>query len=230
MFFGFEDSLRELKKDLKDAGADMAFVREWQKSFDKVKKQSPILEKSYLKAQQDLRNVKCLLEQMEKILIADKGASVELTKHAQELKKYQSAFEQEFLISSEDSDFHLTYKSILALASRRLYDPGEILILQSEVENLLALTEEALQKEWPSFHALAYFYLHRTDREIYDLPHMDKVDKVRRIYENEFMKPMREVLIDCINREPECMSFLIEGGIRTPEESAEYILEDKIWI
>ena len=35
MLFG-EDSLKGLKKELKSAGADMSFVKGWQKSFDKV--------------------------------------------------------------------------------------------------------------------------------------------------------------------------------------------------
>ena len=68
------------------------------------------------------------------------------------------------------------------------------LILQSEVENLLAVTKEALEKEWPTFRAMAYFYIERTDKEIIEMPHAEKVSTVQRIYEDEFVKPMIQVL------------------------------------
>ena len=45
----FDDSLKRLKKELKAAGADMAFVKNWQKSYDKVRKQSIVIEKQYVK-------------------------------------------------------------------------------------------------------------------------------------------------------------------------------------
>lgn len=214
MLFGFDDSLKELKKELKNAGADMSVVKDWQKSFDKVKKQSPQLEVQYTKAKKDLEAVKVLLEQMEQMLIESRGSSIEVSKLAGELKKYQNGFNHEFLISKEDSDFHLTYKSILALSGKKPAEEKDALILQSEVENLLAVTKEALEKEWPSFRAMAYFYIDRTDKEIYDLPHIDKVEKVNRIYQNEFFKPMKKVMRNC----------------NYTEEKINYILEEKIWI
>ena len=33
MIFSFEDSLKGLKKELKSAGMDVSFVKEWQKSY-----------------------------------------------------------------------------------------------------------------------------------------------------------------------------------------------------
>ena len=59
---------------------------------------------------------------------------------------------------------------------------------------------------------MAYFYLNRTDREIFDLPHADKVTEVSRIYEAEFLDPMREVLVKSLG-----------------EERASQILEVEIW-
>lgn len=214
MLFGFDDSLKELKKELKNAGADMSVVKDWQKSFDKVKKQEPQLELQYKKAKKDLETVKTLLEQMEQLLIENRGSIIEVSKLSGELKKYQNQFNLEFLISKEDSDFHLTYKSILSLSEKKTIEEKDALILQSEVENLLAVTKEALEKEWPSFRAMAYFYIDRTDKEIYDLPHVDKVEKVNRIYQNEFFKPIKKVLRTC----------------NYTEENITYMLEEKIWI
>ena len=217
MLFG-EDSLKGLKKELKNAGADMSFVKGWQKSFDKVKKGSIQLETQYVQVKKELEQVHVLLKKMEQTLISMKGnisnpaCKAALSECARELKKYQGHFNHEFLMSKEDKEFHLTYGTILALCAKGLSEQKDALILQSEVENILAVTEEALDKEWPSYRAMAYFYLDRTDKEIYDLPHADKVVEVNRIYESEFLAPMRQVLTDCFGA-----------------EKANYILEVDVW-
>lgn len=197
MLFG-EDSLKGLKKELKTAGADMGFVKGWQKSFDKVKKSSAQIEAQYTQAKQELKQVHTVFKDMEAILIARQGKLSECEKN---LKKYHGHFNHEFLIGKEDKEFHLTYQTILNLSANTRKTKREVLILQSEVENILAVTEEALEKTWPDFRAMAYFYLNRTDREIADLPHAEKVAKVNQIYEVEFLAPMREVLTKCFGEE-----------------------------
>jgi len=217
MLFG-EDSLKGLKKELKAAGADMSFVKGWQKSFDKVKKGSVQLENQYTKVKEDLEQVHTLLKDMESALIAVKSDMdnsefvSRVSNAAKELKKYQGCFNHEFLISKEDKDFHLTYQTLLSLCNKGFKEQREVLIMQSEVENILAVTEEALEKEWPSYLAMAYFYIDRTDREIFDLPHSDKVAEVNRIYETEFLAPMKQVLTECFG-----------------EEKANYTLEVDVW-
>ena len=208
MLFG-EDSLKGLKKELKTVGADMGFVKGWQKVFDKVKKNCAQLEAQYTQAKTELEQVHTVLKKMEQSLIARKD---DLNECAKELKKFQGHFNQEFLIGKEDKEFHLIYQTILNLCAKGCKSQKEVLILQSEVENILAVAEEALAKEWPDFRALAYFYLERTDREIYDLPHSDKVAEVERIYETEFLAPMRTVLVKCLG-----------------EERARQILEVEVW-
>ena len=208
MLFG-EDSLKGLKKELKSAGADMSFVKGWQKSFDKVKKSSKQIEAQYTQAKKELEQVHAVLKQTEAILIAREG---KLSDCEKELKKYQGHFNQEFLIGKEDKEFHLTYQTVLNLASNGHKTQKDILIMQSEVENILAVTEEALAKDWPDFRAMAYFYLDRTDKEILDLPHADKVAEVNRIYEAEFLAPMRSVLVNCFG-----------------DEKAKQILEVDVW-
>lgn len=206
MLFG-EDSLKGLKKELKTAGADMSFVKGWQKSYDKVKKSTGQIETQYTQAKKELEQVHTLLRKMEQSLIAMKGdftnASYKaiLGECARELKKYQGHFNQEFLIGKEDKEFHLTYQTILNLAAKGCGAQKDVLILQSEVENIIAVTEEALEKTWPKFCAMAYFYLERTDREIFDLPHADKVAEVNRIYETEFLAPMQELLTKSFGEE-----------------------------
>lgn len=217
MFFG-EDSLKGLKKELKSAGADMSFVKGWGKSFEKVKKASAQIEQQYTQAKAELEQIHMLLKKMEQTLIGMKTDVMNvshkgtLNECARELKKYQGHFNQEFLIGKEDKEFHLTYHTLLTLCAKGFNEPKDVLIVQSEVENILAVAEEALAKEWPSFRAMAYFYLDRTDEEILDLPHSDKVVEVNRIYEAEFLAPMRKVLTDCFG-----------------DEKANYTLEVDVW-
>lgn len=217
MLFG-EDSLKNLKRELKNAGADMSFVKGWQKNFDKVKKASVQMEVRYTQAKKELMQVHAILKKMEKTLIVMKSDIANpshkgmISECIRELKKYQGHFNHEFLISKEDKEFHLTYETLLSLCAKGFHEKKDVLILQSEVENILALAEEALEKEWPSFRAMAYFYLDRTDKELFDLPHSDKVVEVNRIYENEFLTPMRQVLTNCLG-----------------EEKANYTLEVDVW-
>ena len=189
--FGFDDSLKGLKKELKAAGVDLAFVKQWQKSYDKVRKQSAVLKTQYTQSKTDLETVYQSLKAMEQKLIAgDSDLSVEV----KGLKQYKSSFNQEFLIGKEDKEFHLTFSTILSLGEKKSSAQKDMLILQSEIENLLAVTKEALEKEWPEFRAMAYFYIERTDKEILDMPHVEKVAYVQSIYEDEFLKPMTQVL------------------------------------
>lgn len=193
----FDDSLKGLKKELKNAGADISFVKGWQKNYDKVKKQYPVLESQYMKAKSDLAIVMDCLKQMEELLINEK----EVSETIRVLKKYQNGFNQEFLIGKEDKEFHLTFATILSLGAKGIKEKRERLILQSEVENLMAITKEALEKEWPEFREMAYFYLNHTDRELLELPHADKVQFVKKLYAKEFYNPMKQVVEEALGTE-----------------------------
>lgn len=196
--FGFEDSLKDLKKELKAAGADVSFVKTWQKSYDKVRKQSAVLKAEYTKAKMDLDSVYQSLKTMEqKLIVGDSDLSSEV----KGLRHYKTSFNQEFLIGKEDKEFHLTFATILSLGERKISAQKDMLILQSEIENLLAVTKEALEKQWPEFRAMAYFYIERTDRDIIDMPHTEKVAYVQRIYGDEFIKPMMQMLESALGDE-----------------------------
>lgn len=210
MIFGFDDSLKGLKKELKSAGVDVSFVKEWQKSYDKVKKQSAVLKAQYTQAKADLEMVYQSLKQMEQKLIA---GDLDLSVEVKGLKQYKNSFNQEFLIGREDKEFHLTFATILSLGEKKISVQKDVLILQSEIENLLAVTKEALEKEWPEFRAMAYFYIERTDRDILDMPHVEKVTYVQNIYEDEFIKPMSQILQRAFG-----------------DERAKNIMEVELWI
>lgn len=214
----FDDSLKGLKKELKTVGADITFVKSWQKNYDKVKKQYPIIQSQYIKAKNDLEAVMECLKGLEQLLISVKDISDaaavkdKLTHYAKELKKYQNGFNHEFLIGKEDKEFHLIYSTILTLCGKDMTAKRERLILQSEVENLMAITKEALEKVWPDFHEMAYFYLEHTDREISELPHADKIQFVKKQYRDEFYNPMKQVIEAALGK-----------------ERAKYVMEVELW-
>ncbi len=214
----FDDSLKGLKKELKTAGADISFVKGWQKNYDKVKKQYPLLESQYKKAKGDLEAVMLCLKEMEQLLIGAKDVAdgmfmEKLSRYAKELKRYQNVFNQEFLIGKEDQEFHLTFATILSLCGKDMKERRARLILQSEVENLMAITKEALGKTWPEFREMAYFYIEHTDKELLELPHADKIHFVKKLYFDEFYNPMKQVIESVLGA-----------------ERAKSIMEVEVWI
>lgn len=215
----FDDSLKGLKKELKTTGTDISFVKQWQKTYDKVKKQSAAIQIQYTNAKAELEAVMSCLVQMEKLLITvnegtkDDSFEKGILLLAKDMKKYQGSFNLEFLISKEDKDFHLIYETILSLCAKDVSEKRNVLILQSEVENLMAITKEALEKEWPDFREMAYFYLGHTDSELSKMPHQEKIELVHKQYKSEFYNPMKQIL---------------EAALGS--ERADRIMEVEVWI
>lgn len=203
----FDDSLKDLKRELKVAGADLSYIKKWQKNYDKVKKQYPVLEDQYIKAKADLNAVMKCLKEMEQMMISAKENSDirsvrERMNHcAKEMKKYQKGFNYEFLIGKEDKDFHLTFSTILSLCEKDMKEKRDRLILQSEVENMMSITKEALEKVWPAFRELAYFYIEHTDKELSELPHQEKIQLVKKLYREEYYDPMKKELVAALGAE-----------------------------
>ena len=77
---------------------------------------------------------------MEQMLIAEQTADrKEFGRLLKDLRQMQNNFDHEFLVSKEDQEFHSTYDTILRLGMKALNASDQKLLLQSEIENLLAL-------------------------------------------------------------------------------------------
>ena len=84
---------------------------------------------------------------MEQMLIAEQTADrKEFGRLLKDLRQMQNNFDHEFLVSKEDQEFHSTYDTILRLGMKALNASDQKLLLQSEIENLLALLKENLEK------------------------------------------------------------------------------------
>lgn len=199
--FGFDPQGKELKIALQTAGADMTIVKEWLKTAEKAKKQYENVKEDYEKARASLLRVTEIMKTLEKMLVSNKAAESyagDFSGFLKELKRLRGNVDHEFLISAQDREFHLTYDTILKLGPAFLEGKADGLILQSEVENLISLGKEAIEKEKPDLVKLSYFYLNRSDKDISELPHGERIAKVQRVFTSEFLGAMTKILENCI--------------------------------
>lgn len=237
--FGFDFQGKELKIAMQTAGADMVIVKEWLKTAEKTKKLHESVKDSYEKARASLLRITEIMECLEKLLISGKKPedfAGEFLGFIKELKRLRGNADHEFLISTQDREFHLTYDTILKLGPAFLEGKAESLILQSEIENLISLAKEAIEKEKPDLVKLSYFYLNRTDKEICELPHKERIAKMERVFSSEFLETMVKTLESCMQyaqsfmgdrKEAAKMAVLLDTskGIE-PKERAQNILRE----
>ncbi len=204
--FGVEDEFKELKTALQTLDCDMAFVKSWQKSYDKTRKLLPGVIGRYSAARSAAVQAESILERLEQSM-KDKDTAVwsreqlrEFQMHIRELKKLQNAFDHEFLVSKEDKELHLTYQTVIKLGAKLGEEMQQRIILQSEIENALSLLKENLEKEIPDYFQLGFFYLHDTDESLVDLPPSGRLERLRQNFETEFYAPMTKLLTDAIQK------------------------------
>ena len=196
--FGEDRRIRELKRRLSQAGCDMEVVKNWQRQLERMQKQYPVQCQQFDNARKSLLEVEAYAKNIEALLVRrdawtpDKKR--ELFSIQKELKKRKNTYIHEFLVSKEDKDFHLTYETMIKLIDQFDGSGDHAIILQSETENLLAMIKEDLEKEIPDMLALTYFYIVGSDRELVDLPPKERLEKIKRVYEMKFIRPMERQL------------------------------------
>lgn len=202
------DDLKDLRGALAACGCDMNAFKDWQRQYGRLMKQMPSVRTQYENALVTTQEVYVTAQELERVLVAvqaggagvpGRDAEKEFAAMIKDLKKVQNTFDHAFLISSDDREFHSTYDSVLRLGAKALKDGQQRLILQSEVENLLALLKENLQKEEPQLCALCFFYQEHADRELAELPPAKRVERIVDIYREEFEKPIMRILLSGIS-------------------------------
>ena len=187
-----EEAEKIFKREMEEKKVEKSAVKSWLRVYERTKKLYIQVGSRYERNREDLCCVLEHLYDMEKQLIGyhifDEENKRRFQIHMRELKKFQGTFNHEFLISKEDVDFHTTYDSVIKLGTKYVDLQSNGIILHSEVENLIAVTKEALDRKTPDLFALSFFYLTRSDRELRDLPFPDKMAKIQRIYDNEFFR------------------------------------------
>lgn len=201
--FGKESEEGKLQKAMRQVGADPSAVRGWFKTLEKMKKSAPSVRTDYEKALNSTEQLTAILEKMERVLAGTDGQlkerELQLLRDAQkEMENLKGCCDHSFVVSPDDREFHLTFETLLKMETGGMEDSEHALIFQSEVENLLALSRESLEREHPSLARLCYYYVNRTDRDLEKLPPAERLAKIQRVYQNEFIQGMRSMLTDCI--------------------------------
>lgn len=204
MLLGLDSEEKKLKTALEVTGADMVFVKNWLKLYERTKKSAAYVVKSYYAARNSLVELQENLRILEKLVIGFPVLALEQKKLFRELirdmKKLQGNAGNEFLISREDRDFHTTLESVVKLSEQYIFGECDGIIFRSEIENLIDLTDEGMQREKPDLFALGYFYLNRTDEELSGMTMAEKKAKIERVFYQEFALEMIEQMSQCIQR------------------------------
>lgn len=204
MLFGSDEEVKKLKTAFGAAGADMSIVKAWLKTYEKTRKEALTCMGRYYSGKDNLEKLISGLEELEKMIrgyrALESGEKNSFQSIIKDFKKMQGSFNDEFLISKEDKDFHTTLESVIKLAPSYVNKGENGVILQSEIENLMALAKEGIERERPELFALSYFYLEHTNADLAELNFSQKVDKVTRIYNEGLIKPIQGQLVLCIKQ------------------------------
>lgn len=199
--FGRNDFVENVKSALAAVDCDMGAFRSWQKMYDKLKKKKSEQEDRYRRCREQTKRVQEDAQLMEHMLTTAQSVDgKEFGRLLKDLRQMQNSFDHEFLVSKEDQEFHSTYDTILRLGTKALNAPDQKLLLQSEIENLLALLKENLEKEEPEIAALTFYYQFGSDQELAQLPPTEKLEKITYFYEREFRQPILQLLENGISR------------------------------
>lgn len=202
-----KDDLKELREALAVCGCDMNAFKSWQRQYEKLMKQMPSVRGQYESALCAAQEAYETAQELERMLVEaktvydgspDQETVKEFTAMLKSLKKMQGSYAHEFVISRDDREFHSTYESIVKLGAKALEQPQQRLILQSEIENLLALLKENLEREKPVLHALCFFYQEHSDMELQDLSPTARLERIGQVYRTEFTDPISKMLLECI--------------------------------
>ncbi len=225
--FGRNDFTETVKTALSAAGCDTTAYRSWQKQYEKLKKKKKEEEARYRRCREKTLRVQEDARLMEHMLTVEQTTDRRaFGQQLKELKQMQGSFDHEFLIGKEDREFHSTYDTILRLGLKALEEEDQRLLLQSEIENLLELIKENLEKEEPKMQELAFFYLTGSDAQLAELPPAEKYAQIKKHYEHEFVAPVMRILEDGIARAADAPDYIKENrGSRRKAEAAGILMD-----
>lgn len=204
LLMGLDQEEKDFKNAMQMAGANMTEVKEWLKVYEKTRKASLTVAGQYYDVRNSLMKLLEDCMQMEAILRTGTELSGQQGQKFREIlkimRKQRGMFDSEFLISKADKDFHTTFDAVIMLGNQFVEEQQNGILLQSEIENLIALIQEGLEREKPDLFALSYFYLKRSNKELENLAFPEKVTKVMRVYQTEFISDIQRQIVACMKQ------------------------------
>lgn len=226
MIFGGDEEVKKIKAAFVAANADMSLVRPWLKVYERTRKDALICMGRYFRGKENLERLLAELNELEEMIrqceILEGNRKLRFLDIIKDFKKLQGTFDDEFLISKEDKDFHTTLEAIVKLGPLYANKQENGVIFQSEIENLIALSKEGLERERPELFALTFFYLNHNNEELSELNFSQKIERVMEVYQNDFIAPIETTLIFCI-KQAQAIKDRYEGNT---DKKAQKLLAD----
>ena len=204
LIFGLDQEGKKIKKVLPACGCDKEVLKGWLLNYKKIKKSQVSITNHYHSVKEHGKRLLAETRELELLLVKDEALTGEESRRFKELlsdfTKTKPLLDFEFVISRADKEIHLTLQGLERLGLDYLKGKSDKLILQSEVENLLALIKEALDKEKPDLAKLAVFYLNHSDRELEEISYTSRLMLIDEVYEKEYIQPVVEPVQIAVQR------------------------------
>lgn len=222
-FFIPDEYGKKIKKAPGLSAENKRIARSWLKFYAKVKKKVPVVTNHYHLVRNEAGKLLADARELEQLLI---GAMMrteeqlnEEEKHQisdiiEDMKKIRPHLDSNFLIGKEDQEIHATIEGLIQMQTDLLSGKTDILIAQSEVENLMEMLYEGIEKEKPDLFELSSFYVQHTDHELAELPHRKQLERIHELYLEEFADPIHPVLMEMVEKQDNCSEAEAERKVQ----------------
>lgn len=199
--------LKRLTKGLKKAGADRNQVRSWLKDAKQLTKKKPKYAQEYVEALGAQRRVERSAKDLEKVLILAGEEKLDATQKTRwenavaDLVACNREWIHPFLVAEDDREYQMVYEAVLRMGITAQSEKKERVLLQSEVENLLAMTGEILEHKMPDITAYCYFCMKHENKELLDLSPAERRKKITSIFETEYITEIQTMINQVLSGE-----------------------------
>ena len=220
MLFGFSETLKEIKKAVSITAVNPDGFRAWVKDYEKVLKQMNGTYESYTNARSSLMEAEKLLNELETLLKEyaskdenawDKEQLNRVHEWGKQLRLRLGKQTHDFLVDEENSEYHSIYQCIVSESTTFQGEATKRIMLQSEVENLLAMIREIKGRRRPNLNHLAYQNTYGKVKNLKELPYQDKLQRLQQVYLTDFYEPIERLLIAEGERAREMLELGITG-------------------